>query len=77
MIDELLMTRDELQELTGHQQPRRQLKRLHADGFWRARLVGGRVVMERAHYQAVCQGAVAPDEKARNTARPRVREARP
>lgn len=37
-------------------QPATVVKRLHAAGFKRARIVGGRVVLERVHYEAVCRG---------------------
>ncbi len=63
----------ELQEITGGLvQPKRQLDELLARGFWRARLVRGKVLLERAHYEAVCAGAVAPGRAPADNARPRV-----
>jgi hypothetical protein len=54
----------------GYKRPGDQLRELHRQGFYRARRsrVTGRVVLERAHYDAVCAGA-RPD----NAPAPRVR----
>ena len=53
----LTLTADELHALTGYRWARKQLEALHARGFWRAYInVCGRVVLERAHYDAVCRG---------------------
>lgn len=72
-MSDLRLSPEELHELTGQTQPRRQVKALLADGFWRARLVRGEAVLERAHYKAVCEGAVAPGSKRADTNRPQVR----
>ena len=42
----------------GYKRPADQLKELHRQGFYRARRarVSGRIVLERAHYEAVCSG---------------------
>lgn len=57
----------ELADLTRYQQPRKQLSVLHLRGFHRAYIDHtGQVVLERAHYEAVCRGEVQP-------ARPRVK----
>ncbi len=71
----LRLTWDELIEVSGgYTQTSRQLEALRAAGFWRARLGrDGRVVLERAHYEAVCAGAVAPGARASQTDRPQVR----
>ena len=56
----LTLPTDEIVELCGGlTQPAAQLKRLHADGFFRARRssTNGRVILERAHYLAVTSGA--------------------
>jgi hypothetical protein len=55
----MLLTAEELSDLTGCRQPSRQLAELHRQGFWRARRapITGRVILERAHYDAVCAGA--------------------
>ncbi len=55
----LTLTPDELQALTGYKQPAAQLAELHRQGYWRARRapITGRVIVERAHYEAVAQGA--------------------
>lgn len=65
-VTELILSADELQLLTGYRLPRRQLSALHGAGFIRARIVMGRVVLERAHYEAVCGGQ-------REKERPRLR----
>lgn len=69
----LILGEDEIAELTGYQQPAKQLAELHRLGFWRARrrAISGRVVLERAHYEAVC-GAEAT-RKAPAEREPRLR----
>jgi len=58
----LLLTLDEVKALAGElEQPQRQLEELRRQGFWRVRLSRAhRVILERAHYEAVCAGAVDP-----------------
>lgn len=58
MSDErLTLTEQQLVELTGYTQKAAQLAELHAQGFYRARRNAlGEVVLERAHYDAVCAG---------------------
>lgn len=55
----ITLTDDELHEVTGYRQPAAQLRALHARGFWLARRapITGRVILDRAHYEAVCAGA--------------------
>lgn len=63
----LRLSAAELEQLTAYRQPAAQLAELHRQGFTRARLDRlGRVVLERAHYHAVCAGALQPE-------RPKVR----
>lgn len=52
-------------------QPAARVRRLHAEGFVRARLSDGRVILERAHYEAVCRGEFAAGKKSAQNA-PRV-----
>ena len=57
------LTDAEVQALAGGlKQPARQLRALHARGYWRAYIGrAGSVVVERAHYEAVSSGqATAP-----------------
>lgn len=72
MGDGLTLSHEEIVRITGGlTQPRRQLTELRKHGFWRARLGrDGKVVLERAHYEAVCAGALPPGEKKDDT-RPR------
>lgn len=66
-----------VQAAGGHTQPRRQLTELLRRGFWRAKLsMRGRVDLERAHYLAVCAGALPPGAPPRDTARPVVQPIR-
>lgn len=58
----ICLTTDELIALTGYHQPARQVAELRGQGFWRARHKDGRVILERAHYEAVCAGA-QPERK--------------
>ena len=53
------LTESEVQALAGGlKQPARQLAELKRLGYWRARrsAITGKVVLERAHYEAVCAG---------------------
>ena len=43
----------------GLKQPAARLRHLREQGFVRARLVGGQIVLERIHYEAVCRGEFA------------------
>lgn len=49
----------------GYKRPGDQLRELHRQGFYRAgkSRITGRVVLERAHYDAVCAGA-RPEQQA-------------
>lgn len=74
MPNSLTLTPEEIAELTGGmQKPRCQVNRLHERGFVRARLERGRVILERAHYEAVCRGEFAPGAQKRDTPRPQLR----
>lgn len=66
-VDDLLRARDirlrirldpkELADLVGTNRKADQIEQLHRDGFVRARLDRrGNVLVERAHYEAVCNG---------------------
>lgn len=74
MAEPLILTDDELRALTGYAQPARQLGALHAMGYFRARRSPrtGNVILERAHYDAVARGQVAP-APAGQRPRPRLR----
>jgi len=66
----ITLSAEELADLTGYRQPAKQLEKLRADGYWRARRsITGRVILERAHYEAVCHGIDAKPA----VQRPRVR----
>jgi hypothetical protein len=58
----------------GYVRPGDQLRELHRQGFYRARRskVSGRVVLERAHYDAVCAGA-RPEQAPAPRVRPTLR----
>lgn len=58
----LLLSPEEIKALAAElEQPQRQLEELRRQGFWRVRLSRShRVILERAHYEAVCAGAVRP-----------------
>ena len=58
----LLLDPSEVESLAGGLiQPQRQIEELRAQGFWRARLSRAHtVILERAHYEAVCAGAAPP-----------------
>lgn len=67
----IVLTPEEIFDLTGLTLPRCQVKRLQEQGFARARLVRGKAVLERAHYEAVCRGEFTTGGPARDTSRPR------
>lgn len=70
-MTDLLLTSAEIRALTGELTlPRCQVRRLQERGFVRARLERGRVVLERAHYEAVCRGEFTNGAAPGNTARP-------
>lgn len=70
----LILSAEEISALTGGLQlPRCQLKVLQARGFVRARLERGKVVLERAHYEAVCRNEFAAGQDKRDTPRPQLR----
>ena len=53
----IILTSEELAGVTGYRTPKRQLEELHRQGFYRARISAtGNVILERAHYDAVCVG---------------------
>ena len=54
----IVLTQDEIIAITGYRQPARQLADLHTRGFHRATLGRDGIVLERAHYEAVCCGTV-------------------
>ncbi len=57
MVDELLIPMEQVVKLTGYTQPAAQVAELRRQGFHRARRnPTGAVVLERAHYEAVCGG---------------------
>jgi hypothetical protein len=65
---------DELFELTSYKAASKQLAELHRQGFHRARIGrAGRVVLERAHFEAVCRGEVPQQTIARPKVRPSLR----
>lgn len=67
----LILSDGEIEALTGYTRAAEQLRELHRQGFTRARRDRlGRVIVERAHYDAVCIGQKADD---RPKLRPRLK----
>lgn len=52
----ITMSADELQAITGYRCATDQLRVLHARGFLRAYIGRRGLILERAHYEAVCRG---------------------
>lgn len=72
----IILTSEELAGVTGYRTPKRQLEELHRQGFYRARISAttGNVILERAHYDAVCAGEKSPKEPTvRNPFTPQLR----
>ncbi|MBZ8138837.1 hypothetical protein CLD22_02845 [Rubrivivax gelatinosus] len=66
----VVLSAEEIAALTGFRQPAKQLKELHKHGFWRARrLPNGAIILERAHYEAVCRGHLGSPSSAEEARR--------
>ncbi|MDT0137756.1 DUF4224 domain-containing protein [Acidovorax sp. PRC11] len=63
----ITLSQDELANITGYKRAADQLAELRRQGFFRARRspTTGDVILERAHYDAVCAAARAPTAAAR------------
>ena len=73
-----LMTADDVRRISGgYTQTAKQLAELRRQGFWRARRarVTGEVILERAHYEAVCSGQERAPAQAPRHAAPSLRPA--
>ncbi len=68
----MILSPTEIQSLTGgYRRPKDQLSELRKQGFVRARIgMNGQVVLEEAHYEAVCGGQFALADQATHTGRP-------
>ena len=54
----IILTVDEVAAVTGYRKPKRQLAEMHRQGYYRARIgATGNVIVERAHCDAVAEGA--------------------
>lgn len=59
----IILESEELERVAGYKTAKRQLAELHRQGFYRARIAAtGNVILERAHYDAVCAGEKSPKE---------------
>lgn len=58
----IIMSEAELRTITGYKRQQEQLSELHRQGFYRARRskATGDIILERAHYDAVCGAANEP-----------------
>jgi hypothetical protein len=59
-----ILNEEEVRALTGYAKPSAQLRELHRQGFYRARRarLAGRIILERAHFDAVCRGVIGVPE---------------
>lgn len=57
-MNAVVLQPDELQQLTGYEQATKQLDVLHKRGFTRAFIGRRGLVLERAHFEAICQGSL-------------------
>lgn len=68
----IVLSDEEIEQVTGYKWASRQLKELLRQGFFRARMSpAGRVLVERAHFEAVSAGSRA--EHNRPKVRPTLR----
>lgn len=60
----ITLSEEEILQITGYKVAAYQLPELHRQGFFRARRSNttGDVILERAHYDAVCAGQMAKKE---------------
>jgi hypothetical protein len=75
-MSDVVLSAQEVQQLAGgYRRARDQLRELHRQGFHRARIghVSGEVILERAHYDAVCSGRLAPAPGQPQGSRPKLR----
>jgi hypothetical protein len=75
-MSDVTLSPAELEAVTGgYKRPGDQLRELHDRGFVRARIgkVTGKVILERAHYDAVSAGAVQAGSGERPRVRPSLR----
>lgn len=64
---QVVLQPDELLQLTGYEQATKQLEVLHKRGFTRAFIGRRGLVLERAHFEAVCRGQIdRPVQKVAN-----------
>lgn len=77
MSDDVTLTEQQVVDLSGgYEQPARQLRALHARGYWRAYIgKNGKVVLERAHYEAVSSGLATAPARAPKLRTPSLRTA--
>lgn len=55
-MNHVTMLPEELKQLTGYEHPSKQLLILQKRGFIRAYIGRKGLILERAHYEAVCRG---------------------
>ncbi len=65
----IVLSVEEIEQLTGYKLATMQLERLRKDGFYRARIGRHGVVLERAHYEAVSRGQDEAPSTQRKVAR--------
>lgn len=76
-VTDLLLSEAEIVALTTYARPAEQLVELHRQGFYRARRNRlGQVVVERAHYDAVCRSARGAANDETSAPRPKLRSPR-
>jgi hypothetical protein len=58
-LQSLILSEKELYLITGYKKPQLQLQELKRQGFYRARQSQrtGSIILERAHYDAICRGS--------------------
>lgn len=63
-MDSIILTKEEIEQITGYTQATKQLNVLQRRGFLRAYIDrNGRVVLERNHYDAVTSGQFSSGER--------------
>lgn len=63
-MSDITLSAAEIERMTGYKRPADQLNELKRQGFYRARRspTSGQIILERAHYAAICEGAKTINE---------------
>lgn len=75
-MSSIILLATEIEQITGYKRPLDQLAELHRQGFYRGRRspTTGQIILERAHYDAVCAGVRPANEPRVHVPQPKLRQ---